>query len=271
LRKIRWGTETPMPVFDADGTPIHVEAEGRDDAPPVIFSNSLGTTLSMWDQQAAALRDRFRVIRYDTRGHGRSGAPAGPYSMERLGRDALAVLNGLGIAKAHWCGLSMGGMTGMWLARHAPERIGRLVLANTAAKSANPDLWNARIRAVAAKGLEAIADTVLGVWFTKGFRDRNKDTVAHMRETMVGLDPQGYVACCSAIRDMDQRWGIATIKLPTLVIAGKHDMGTPVASAELIVSRIKGAKLVVLNAAHISNIEQPPAFTDAVEKFLRRR
>ena len=259
-----------MPVFDADGTQIHVEVEGMDDAPAVIFSNSLGTDLGMWDQQAAAIKDRFRVIRYDTRGHGRSGAPPGPYSMERLGRDALAVLNGLGIAKAHWCGLSMGGMTGMWLARHAPERIGRLVLANTAAKSANPDIWNTRIRAVNAKGLEAIADAVLAIWFTKEFRERHKDTVARMRAAVTGLDPQGYVACCSAIRDMDQRWGIADIKLPTLVIAGKHDNATPVADAELIVSRIKGAKLVMLNAAHITNVEQPPAFTDAIEKFLHR-
>jgi 3-oxoadipate enol-lactonase len=259
-----------MPVIDADGTPINVEVEGPEDAPPLMFSNSLGTDLHMWDEQAAALRDRFRVIRYDTRGHGRSGAPPGPYSMERLGRDVLKVLSSLGILRVHWCGLSMGGMTGMWLARHAPECIDRLVLANTAARSATQDSWNARIRAVNSKGMAAIADTVLGIWFTKDFRERAKDTIARMRETMLAVPPQGYVGCCSAIRDMDQRWGIADIAAKTLVIAGKHDMATPVAAAELIVSRIKNAKLKVLDTAHISNVEQPTAFTDAVEKFLGR-
>jgi len=257
-----------MPMIDADGTPINVEIEGPEDAPPLMFSNSLGTDLGMWDEQAAALKDRFRVIRYDTRGHGKSGTPSGPYSMERLGRDVLKVMSALGIPRVHWCGLSMGGMTGMWLARRAPECIDRLVLANTAAKSASPDMWNARIRAVNTKGMAAIADLVLNVWFTKDFREHAKDTVAHIRETLVGTDPQGYVGCCSAIRDMDQRWGIADIKTKTLVIAGKHDMGTTVANAEMIVARIKGAKLKLLDAAHISNVEQASAFTDTIEKFL---
>jgi len=263
--------ETPMPTIDADGTPINVEVEGPADAPPVILSNSLGTDLHMWDLQAAALKERFRVIRYDTRGHGSSGAPAGPYSMERLGRDALKVLSQLGVLRAHWCGLSMGGMTGMWLARHAPEYIDRLVLANTAAKSATPDMWNTRIRTVNAKGMEAIADTVLGIWFTKSFHERTKETIARFRATMVAIEPQGYVGCCAAIRDMDQRWDIGGIKTPTLVIAGKQDNATPVSASELIVSRIKGAKLKILDAAHISNVEQPPAFTDAVEKFLLKK
>jgi 3-oxoadipate enol-lactonase len=257
-----------MPTIDADGTPINIEIAGPADAPPLMLSNSLGTDLHMWDEQAAALKERFRLIRYDTRGHGKSGAPAGPYSMERLGRDVLKVLSALGILRVHWCGLSMGGMTGMWLARHAPECIDRLVLANTAAKSANPDMWNMRIRAVNAKGMAAIADTVVGIWFTKDFRERAPDRVAPIRETLAGTAPIGYVGCCTAIRDMDQRWGIADIKAKTLVIAGKQDNATPVSASELIVSRIKGAKLKLLDAAHISNIEQSSAFTDAVEKFL---
>jgi len=257
-----------MPTIDADGTPINVEVEGAEGAPPLMFSNSLGTDLHMWDEQAAALKDHFRVIRYDTRGHGKSGAPPGPYSMERLGRDVLKVLSALGILRVRWCGLSMGGMTGMWLARHVPECIDRMVLANTAAKSGNPDTWNARIHAVNSNGIAAVADAVLNIWFTKSFRERAKDSIARVRETLVGTEPQGYVGCCSAIRDMDQRWGLADIKTKTLVIAGKHDMGTTVANAELIVSRIKGAKLKLLDAAHISNIEQPSAFTDTIERFL---
>jgi 3-oxoadipate enol-lactonase len=260
-----------MPTIDADGTPINVEVEGPEGAPPLMFSNSLGTDLHMWDAQAAALKNRFRVIRYDTRGHGKSGAPPGPYSMERLGRDVLKILSALGILRVRWVGLSMGGMTGMWLARHVPECIERMVLSNTAAKSGNPDLWNARIHAVNTKGLESVADTVLNIWFTKGFRERAQESVARVRATLVGTQPQGYVGCCSAIRDMDQRWGIADIKTKTLVIAGKHDLGTTVTNAELIVARIKGAKLKVLNAAHISNIEQPSAFLGAIKPFLTGR
>jgi 3-oxoadipate enol-lactonase len=260
-----------MPTIDADGTPINVEIEGPADAPPLMFSNSLGTDLHMWDEQAAALKNRFRIIRYDTRGHGKSGAPPGPYSMERLGRDVLKILSSLGILRVRWCGLSMGGMTGMWLARHVPECIERMVLSNTAAKSGNPDLWNARIRTVNTKGIAAIADTTMERWFTKNFRERAKDTISRVQETLLATDPQGYVGCGSAIRDMDQRWGIADIKTKTLVIAGKQDIATTVANAELIVSRIKGAKLKLINAAHISNVEQPAAFTDAIEKFLLKR
>jgi 3-oxoadipate enol-lactonase len=260
-----------MPTIDADGTPINVEVEGPADAPPLMFSNSLGTDLHMWDEQAAALSRRFRVIRYDTRGHGKSGAPAGPYSMERLGRDVLKVLSSLGILRVRWVGLSMGGMTGMWLARHVPECIERMVLANTAAKSASPDIWNARIRLVNIKGTAAVADATMERWFTKNFRARAQDAVARVRAMLEATPPQGYNGCSSAIRDMDQRWGLAEIRTKTLVIAGKHDLGTTVENARLIASRIKGAKLKVLNAAHISNVEQPRAFLDAIKPFLTAR
>jgi 3-oxoadipate enol-lactonase len=260
-----------MPTIDADGTPINVEVEGAEDAPPLMFSNSLGTNLHMWDGQAAALKGRFRIIRYDTRGHGKSGAPPGPYSMERLGRDVLKILSSLGILRVRWCGLSMGGMTGMWLARHVPECIERMVLANTAAKSATPDIWNARIHAVNVSGTAAVAEATMERWFTKNFRERAKESVGRVRAMLEATAPQGYTGCSSAIRDMDQRWGLAEIKTKTLVIAGKHDKGTTVADAELIASRIKGAKLKVLNAAHISNIEQSRAFTEAIKPFLQRR
>ena len=257
-----------MPVIDADGTPINVETEGKADAPPLLFSNSLGTNLHMWDEQAKALSKHFRVIRYDQRGHGKSGAPDGPYSIERLGRDVVAVLNALQIPRAHFCGLSMGGMTGMWLARHAPERFDKLVLSNTAPKSQTPDSWNTRIRNVLAKGLGAIADTVLGIWFTKDFRERSPRIVARMREMMVSNDPKGYCGCCAAIRDMDQRWPIANISLPTLIIAGKQDNATPLSASEFMASRISGSKLISMDAGHIANVEQTAAYTAALEKFL---
>jgi 3-oxoadipate enol-lactonase len=257
-----------MPVIDADGASLNVTIEGKADAPPLMFSNSLGTNLHMWDAQAQAMAKHFRVIRYDQRGHGKSAAPAGAYSIERLGRDVLAVLNALEIPRVHFCGLSMGGMTGMWLGRFAPERIDKLVLANTGPKSLSPDGWNARIKAVLSKGIAGIADNILGIWFTKDFREKDAAAIARMRAMLVATDPQGYVGCCAAVRDMDQRWGIADIGRPTLIIAGKDDGATPLAQSEFMARRIAGAELTVLKAAHISNVEQAAPFTAALEKFL---
>jgi 3-oxoadipate enol-lactonase len=259
-----------MPTVNADGAALNVSVEGRSDAFPLMFSNSLGTDLHMWDEQAKALAKHFRVIRYDQRGHGKSSAPEGPYSIDRLARDVLAILNALDLPRVHFCGLSMGGMTGMWLARYAPDRFERLVLANTAPKSQTPDSWNMRIRTVMTKGMEAIADTVLNIWFTKEFRERDPKTVATMRATLVGTNPQGYVRCCAAIRDMDQRWPIADIRLPTLIIGGKGDNATPFKESEFMASRIAGAELAPLSAGHISNVEQSAPFTAALEKCLRK-
>jgi 3-oxoadipate enol-lactonase len=259
-----------MPMIDADGTPIHVEVEGKADAPVLMFSNSLGTNLHMWDEQAEALAKKYRIVRYDQRGHGKSGAPEGAYSIERLGRDVLAILDALEIPRVNFCGLSMGGMTGMWLARMAPERFDKMIFANTAPKSQTPDSWNARIRTVRAKGLEAIADAVLGIWFTKEFREKEASRVARMRAMMVANDPAGYVGCCAAVRDMDQRWAIGDIKLPSLIIAGRGDNATPLKDSEFMADRIAGAEIVVLDAAHISNVEQGVAFTRALEQFLAK-
>lgn len=257
-----------MPVIDADGTPINVSVEGKADAPVLMFSNSLGTDLHMWDYQAKHFANNYRVIRYDQRGHGKSGAPEGPYSIERLGRDVLAILNALEIPRANFCGLSMGGMTGMWLARSAPERFDKMIFSNTAPKSQTPDSWNTRIAGVRAKGLEGIADAVLGIWFTKDFREKSPDVVAQMRKMMISHAPTGYIGCCAAIRDMDQRWAIGDIKIPSLIIAGRSDNATPLKDSEFMASRIAGSELVVLDAGHISNVEQSAAFTAALEKFL---
>jgi len=257
-----------MPTIDADGCPINVEIEGPERAPVLMFSNSLGTNLHMWDEQAKGLAKKFRVLRYDQRGHGKSGAPKTPYTLDRLGKDALAVLDGLKIERAHFCGLSMGGFTGMWLGRHAPKRIDKLILSNTAAKIGDPTLWNSRILTVLGKGMNAIVDGVIERWFTKAFREKAPQAVARIREMLMTTAPHGYAGCSAAIRDMDQRWEIGGIDLPTLIIAGLHDPATTVKDAELIESQIAGAKLVKLDAAHLSNVEQAAQYTATIEKFL---
>jgi len=260
-----------MPVIDADGCPLWVEVEGPRVAPPLVLSSSLGTDLHMWDAQVAAFAQDFLVVRYDRRGHGRSGVPGGPYTMERLGRDALAVADGLDLKTFDWCGLSMGGMEGMWLAANAPARIDRLVLANTSCHFADPRSWNEGIAAIRASGsLGGLADRIVALWLSAEFRARAPALVAPMRAMLAATPAAGYIACCEAIRDMDHRDLLCRIGAPTLVIAGRHDQATPLAAAQFIHSRIAGAELTILEAAHISNVEQPRAFADAVLRFLAR-
>ena len=260
-----------MPMIDADGCLLNIAVEGRQSGPTLMLSNSLGSTMQMWEPQMKAFTQVFRVIRYDRRGHGKSGAPPGPYSMERFGRDVLAILDDLNIDKVHWCGLSMGGMVGQWLGANAPERMGRIVLANTACYYADPSNWLARIKIVKEGGLAAIADAVIANWLTADFREREPQVTANMKTMMLATPVQGYIACCEALSTLDQREFLPKIKSPTLVIAGRHDLSTPVAAGELIRSKIPGAGMTLLDAAHISNVEQPHAFTDAVVGFLTQR
>lgn len=257
-----------MPMIDADGCPIRVEVEGPDGAPALMLSNSLGTDLSMWNPQAKAFAEKFRLIRYDRRGHGRSGAPKGPYSMERLGRDALAVLDALKIEKTHWCGLSMGGMVGQWLGANAPQRMGRMILSNTACYYADKDIWNGRVKLLREKGLPAVVGGTMERWFTPGFRARAPQTIASMSEILLKTPLEGYIGCCEAIAAMDHREMLAKIKAPVLIIAGKVDPATTVEHAEFIRDRVAGSKLTVLDAAHISNVEQPDIYTKTVLDFL---
>ena len=257
-----------MPVIHSDGCPIHVEVEGPDTAPVLMLSNSLGVDLSMWEPQVGPFSRHFRLVRYDRRGHGQSGFTPGPYTMEQLARDDLAILDALGIAKANFCGISMGGMVGQWLGAFAPERIDRLVLSNTGSFYPLKDPWNDRIKAVREGGVAAVADTVLGVWFTKDFHAREPATVKRFCDMLVSNVIEGYVGCAAAVRDMDHRDILAKIKAPTLLIAGRHDGSATVEAAEFIRDRIPGAKLDILDAAHISNIEQAAAFNAAVLGFL---
>ncbi len=257
-----------MPTIDADGCPIYYEVEGRDSGPALMLSNSLGTNLHMWDDQVPEFAKHFRVIRYDRRGHGNSGTPARPYSFDRFGRDIIATLDALKIDKVNWCGLSMGGMDGQWLGANAPGRVHKLVLANTNFYYADKTPWVDRIKFVREKGLDALVGPNMERWFTKDFRERAPQTIERMRKMFVATDRGGYNACVEAIRDMDFRATNPKVTAPTLVIVGKQDPATPPSAGEAIAKAIKGAKLVALDAAHISNIEQPQAFTKAVLDFL---
>jgi 3-oxoadipate enol-lactonase len=257
-----------MPAINADGCPINVEVEGPQGAPVLMLSNSLGTTLHMWDAQVAPFTQHFRLVRYDRRGHGKSGVPKGPYTMERLGRDVLAVLDGLGVKKINWCGLSMGGMVGQWLGANAPERVERLVLTNTSSFFPDKNGWNERLKLVEEKGIAAFAAPNMARWFTKGFLEREPQKVAGIQAMFAATPLEGYLACGAAVRDMDQRDLLPRIKAPTLVIAGKHDGATPPEANEYISSHIPGAKFALVDAAHLSNIEQSEAYTKAVLAFL---
>jgi 3-oxoadipate enol-lactonase len=256
------------PAVDIQRGGLKCRIDGAADAPVLVLSNSLGTNLAMWDAQMPPLTARLRVLRYDSRGHGASAATPGPYSIEQLARDVLFLLDGLKIERVHFCGLSMGGMVGMWLGAHVPARIDRLVLCNTSPKIGSPEMWNTRIEGVRKSGVASIADAVLGRWFTAGFREGSPRDVARMRAMLTGTSADGYVAACAAIRDMDQWDSIATIKCPTLVISGTHDVATPAADGRRMAEAIPGARYVELDAAHISNIESANAFTTAVLDFL---
>lgn len=257
-----------MPDINADGATIHVEVEGPERAPVLMLSNSLGTDLQMWDEQVAPFTRHFRLVRYDRRGHGRSSVPKGPYTMDQLGRDVLAILDGLRIERINWCGLSMGGMVGQWLGAHAPNRIDKLILSNTACYYPDKTIWAERAKFARANGMARVAAATMERWFSKDFRAAQPATIARMTEMFMKTDLEGYLGCCAAIRDMDHRALLAQITAPTLVIAGRLDMGTPLPMNELIRDHIPGAELLTLEAAHIANVEQPQAYTDAVLGFL---
>jgi 3-oxoadipate enol-lactonase len=253
-----------------DGTRLAYRFDGPQDAPVLLLSNSLGTDHAMWDPQIAGLAQHFRVLRYDQRGHGASDAPAGAYSMDRLGRDVAELLDALGIVKAHFCGLSLGGMVGQWLVVHAPERIDRLILANTSAYMGPPSGWQSRIAGVLADGMAPLAQASIGRWFTPDFPEAEPEAVEPIRQMLLANNPAGYAGCCAAIRDMDQRPTAPLNRLPTLVIAGAQDQATPVEASRFLVEAAADARLQVLDsAAHLSNVEQAEAFLAAMLAFLK--
>ncbi|HEY6912803.1 MAG TPA: 3-oxoadipate enol-lactonase [Myxococcales bacterium] len=243
--------------------------DGPEKAPVLVLSNSLGTALEMWDPQMPALTGRFRVLRYDTRGHGRSDVPPGAYTIAELGKDVLALLDETGVERASFCGLSMGGMIGMWLGTNAPGRIERLVLCNTSAQMiGTPELWQQRITLARTRGMTALAEGVIERWFTPEFRARDPEAVEKVRKMLLATPGEGYAACCAAIRDQDQLDSISAVRAPTLVIAGSRDPATPPDHGRAIASRIRGARFVELPAAHLSNIEARDRFNASLSEFL---
>jgi 3-oxoadipate enol-lactonase len=258
-----------MPTIKVDDCELNVVVEGSAHAPTLMLSNSLGTDLRMWDPQVKRFAERFRLIRYDRRGHGKSSVPPGPYSMERLGRDVIGILDALGVETIDWCGLSMGGMVGQWLGANAPQRIRRLVLANTSCYYPVKDPWDDRIAAAASHGLAPMLDATMQRWFTADFIEREPQLIEGMKAMMLATPLAGYIGCCAAVRDMDHRDLLPRITAPTLVIAGRHDVATPLAAGDYIRSRIPDATLAILEAGHLSNIERSAEFTDQVMGFLR--
>ncbi len=258
-----------MPHAHLNGIDIYYRIDGADEAPPLLFSNSLGTNIGMWDRETAELARDFRVIRYDSRGHGKSGAPESFYTIDQLGADAVALLDHLEVERTWYCGLSKGGMVGQWLGINAPERVERLVLSNTSAHMAPKDLWDGRIATALDGGMAALTETVVERWFTQAFRDKAESDVERIRQMLLTTPAHGYAACCGAIRDMDQRAGLASVTAPTMVIVGDSDPATPPDHGELIASAIPGGRLhVIENAAHLSNIEQPEQYMAALRGFL---
>lgn len=247
---------------------VHYLLEGPEDAPVLVLSNSLGTTPAMWDEQTPTLSERFRLVRYDHRGHGGSPVPPGPYTIEDLGGDVLALLDRLGIERVSFCGLSLGGMVGMWLASEAPGRVERLVLCCTSARFA-PDTFDSRARTVRADGVGAIADAVVERWFTPAFREGRPEVAECARRMLLETPAEGYAGCCEALRDADLSGTLGTISAPTLVVAGADDPAAPPEEAELISDSIPEASLEVIpDAAHLANIEQPEAVTQAILDHL---
>jgi 3-oxoadipate enol-lactonase len=248
---------------------VHHAFAGPQDAGVVVLSNSLGTTLEMWEPQAAVLARDRRVLRYDMRGHGRSPVPETPYAIADLGADLVGLLDRNGIERASLCGVSLGGMVSMWVAAHAPERVDRLVLCSTSAIMGPPGSWTERAALVRREGTAAVADTVVARWFTPGFAASRPDVVAAIRAQLAATPPEGYAGCCEAIKDMDQRPDLPSVTAPTLVIAAEADPSTPPAHARTIAGLIPGARLEVLDrGAHLVNVEEPGLVTPLITAHL---
>lgn len=260
-----------MPLIKVNGVELNYELSGPTGAPVVAFSNSLGTTMAMWDALVPALRGRYRVLRYDTRGHGRSQVIDQPISIDDLAADLVGLLDGLGIAKAHMVGLSLGGMTGQALASRYPERVISLTLMATSAYMPTQASWDERAALVRAQGTSAIVEATMGRWFTPDYPNQAPERVSPVREAFIGIDPVGYALCCNAIGRMDLRPVINRISAPTLVIAGADDPATPVALAEEIRSSIAGAEMIVLpRAAHLLAVERAESAGAYLVSFLDR-
>ncbi|WP_019837578.1 3-oxoadipate enol-lactonase [Acinetobacter towneri] len=258
-----------MPTFTSNDAQINYQTFGDAANPALIFSNSLGTNFKMWQPQIDFFQQDFFVICYDTRGHGASSAPQGPYSIDQLGQDVVNLLDHLNVEKATFCGISMGGLTGQWLAIHRPERFNQLVVCNTAAKIGQEQAWNDRAALVREQGLQPIASTAASRWFTEPFIQSNATVVNNLQNDLAAGSAEGYASCCEALAKADVREQLKDISVPVLVVAGQQDPITTVADAQFMVERIANSHLFEINASHISNVELSNEFNQAVKQFIQ--
>lgn len=258
-----------MPTFTSNDAQINYQTFGDTANPALIFSNSLGTNFKMWQAQIDFFQQDFFVICYDTRGHGASSAPQGPYSIDQLGQDVVNLLDHLNLEKATFCGISMGGLTGQWLAIHRPERFNQVVVCNTAAKIGQEQAWNDRAALVREQGLQPIASTAASRWFTEPFIQSNATVVNNLQNDLAAGSAEGYASCCEALAKADVREQLKDISVPVLVVAGQQDPITTVADAQFMVERIANSQLFEINASHISNVELSNEFNQAVKQFIQ--
>lgn len=255
-----------------DGTRLDWEESGPADAPPLVFVHSLGTDRRIWRSQIDSLRDAYRVVAFDLRGHGSSQVPAGPYTLDDLGTDLMAVADTARLDRFHLCGVSIGGQVALWAGVHHPDRLRSLIVSNSAARIGTPERWAERIELVRNRGMAAIAEDLAGGWFTPGFDDRHPDRWAEAVEVFRRTDPEGYIGCCAALAGADLRTDVESIRTPTLIVGGEHDLSIPPAEAERLHGRIGGSRLEILEStAHLSGWERPEAFTAVLADFVEGR
>jgi 3-oxoadipate enol-lactonase len=259
-----------MPYADCGSAQIYYEIAGPENKPWLVLSNSLGSTLHLWNDVLPILAREFHILRYDLRGHGRSSVPPRPYSLSDLGNDLLSLLDELNISRCHFCGISISGLLGMCLGVHAPSRVDKLILANTAARIGTESGWNDRIEQVLQAGTTSIADAAMERWFTAAFRERSPQRVAEMRAMLSGIPLEGYAGCCAALRDTDQTPSLQRIQNPTLIVAGTFDPGTTASEGRALAQLIRGSQYIELPTAHLSPVEAPEEFSSAILRFLAR-
>ncbi len=259
-----------MPLVFVNGTTLNYRFDGPEQGPIVMLSNSLASDLTMWDSQIPGLvKAGYRTLRYDSRGHGRSGVPAGPYSIEMLADDAVRLMDAFGLGRVHLCGLSMGGMVGQMLGARYSDRLLSLTLCSTAAHMPPREIWDERIETVSEKGMDAAVDATIDRWFTTAGQERLKTEVTKIRSMILATPVKGFCACCEALQDMDMRDPIRAIPTRTLIMVGEYDQGTPVSAARFIHEQIAGSELrIIPDAAHFANVEQCDIFNEALLEFI---
>ena len=260
-----------MLTTDSNGLRLHYEVRGAPDAPTLVLLNSLGSSLQMWDKVHSSFEQKFRVLRSDMRGHGQSEVAAEAFTIDQLGRDVLKLMDEVKAEKASICGVSLGGLVGLWLGIYAPDRVNRLILANTAARIGTKEIWEQRIESVNATGMAALAKATLERWFTPEYRNMHPEEMERIRRMIAATDPQGYTACCAVLRDTDLQGDAVQVKVPSLVITGTHDPATPPADGRTLNAAIQHSSYVELNASHLSVWECADEFAGAVVKHLTAR